>query len=94
MSVVDDLEYAEDVIGAAADALRQSALNGHLCHARQPFEECRKEACVKARADLAALVGYCRTSCAKNEDEEWMCGEFCGCPGDHDDTHGQERSDD
>lgn len=94
MSAVDDLDYAEDLVGAAVDALRTAALNAHLCHARLSFEECQKEACVKARDDLGPLVGYCRPSCSRNEDGSWACGEYCGCPGDHDETHSQERSGD
>lgn len=87
---VDDLHEAEDTIGQATQMLRDAARDVHLAHARQPFEECRKEACVRLRAELAELEGYCRPSCYE-EGGVWACGgDGCGCPAEHPPSHNAE----
>lgn len=88
--LVDDLHYAEDVIGGARVSLERAAVEVHRFHARGSFEDCRKEACVHLRDEIAAVAGYCRTSCEQDDNGVWLCGDDCGCPGEHRSPHGEE----
>lgn len=76
---VDDLHAAEDLVGLLTGALDSLVLS--LTGPPADYNV-YAEALDGAIAALAEGQTYCRPSC-EHEDDEWLCGDCCGCPGHH-----------
>lgn len=83
LDTADEIHHAEDTIGVLTAALDEAVelLEGvmvgkHYIGLTLPERT--------ASIRFAAQTGhsYCRPTC-EYEDGEWLCGEFCGCPADH-----------
>lgn len=87
---VDDLHAAEDTLGLVTKALGDLLGSLGALGNEPPAEWHLPSPAAVSEALTAFYAGgnYCRPSCERDDnDEEWTCGDCCGCPGHAGDGH-------